>query len=102
MKSRIEKAGVEGILRWMLGSQRMITEIMEMITKGREIDKFMLTVAEDDSQGYSLMGYAIFTWYSQEGGKKIEFSEAAVRMGCHLLYLQAFYDYSKGMAAFLL
>ena len=59
MRSRGEKAGVEGILMWMLASPRMITEIMGVITKDRERDKSVLTVAKDDSQRYSEMGRAI-------------------------------------------
>lgn len=44
---------------WMLHSLRMMTEIMKVITKGREIDMLMLIIAKNDSQGYSLEGCAL-------------------------------------------
>lgn len=67
MRSRGEKAGVEGILIRMLASLRMIAEIMGVTTKDRERDKSVLTVAKNDSQRYSEMGRAINAWGSQEG-----------------------------------
>lgn len=79
---------------WMLHSLRVMTEIMKVITKGREIDMLMLIIAKNDSQGYSLEGCALNVGILGKEKRK-GFFEATVRMRCNLFYLQAFYDYRK-------